>query len=189
MNLKQYRFIAYIGVFALIWIYFISIESCQMTNGKITTKISEIEVERTQNAWAQGIIGIGGAYTNNRDYKDLAQRHVDQFYGFDLGKVIYKPAQSSSQKFRTTAEGTVADLVGENANFPEDKGFALAPWKNISWKNAGIINGNGDIAIAMGSCTLTDTNGNESVMDYTFAYRKNDEGQLKIVAQKSFISE
>ncbi len=167
------------------WAYLLTINSCQINNGEITSKITEVEIKQFQNAWSQSIIGIGGAFNNDRDYKDLAKRHVQNFYGFDDGEVLVKPAFAKSKKFRTTSEGIISYLVGGNDNFPEDQGFALRVWKDIRWENAGIINGDGDVALAMGNYYLTDSLGEEQEFEFTIGFKKNKAKELKIVAHKA----
>ncbi len=185
MKKVSFKALAYSLVLVLIWGYLLTINSCQMSDGKLIPKISEMEIKLVQNAWSQSIIGIGGAHKNNRNYKDLAKRHVQNFYGFDEGQVLVKPAYVRDKKFRTTAEGVISYLIGDNPNFPEDEGFALNQWTNIRWENAGIINGEGEIALAMGNYYFSDTLGKERQLEFTIAFKKNKEGQLKIVAHKT----
>ena len=53
-------------------------------------------------------------------------------------------------------------FVGGNPAFPEDTGFALKRWTEVSYDNNAAENGiqiHGDIAITMGNVYLTDDKG------------------------------
>ncbi|MDA0912069.1 MAG: hypothetical protein O2809_11050 [Proteobacteria bacterium] len=68
--------------------------------------------------------------------------------------------------------------------FKEDKGFALQPWTKVVFHNDEMYF-HGDMAIAMGTYDFTDTKGKVTTVEYTFAYVKMPNGQLKIVLHHS----
>ena len=43
----------------------------------------------------------------------------------------------------------------------------------------------GDIAITMGNVWVTDQDGNETMVDKTFVFKKDDDGKLKLIVHKS----
>ena len=178
-----------ISVFPLTLLLFavILMSGCQPQNGTplIGPGISEAEVIAAQKAWGIGIIGIGVAYESGGDYEAAAKEHIEKFYGYDQGKVLFKPTLAAEKQFRNSFDGALSYFIGENPSFPEDNGFALRPWKDVRWENAGIINSNSDLAIAMGNYYFTDKEGVVSKVEYTFAYKKDANGDLKIVAHKS----
>lgn len=135
--------------------------------------ISTYEVEAAQKAWGQGIVTIGKA----KDPKAAAVKHIDQFYAFDHGTVLFKPTLASVDQFRGTEKEALSYFIGQDMK--EDKGFALAPYTAVRWENEGIIT-DGDSATAMGNYFFTKTNGEVVKVEYSFGYIKDKNGDLKI---------
>jgi len=157
------------------------------TAGVVRAERSEItkdQVVKTQKAWGDALVNLGKTYTNSQNYKKAAENLVDNLYAYQTGQVLFKPTKAADITFRTTKEGAISYFVGHNKNFPEDKGFALEPWTDVQFKNAGIyINGN--VAMAMGKYFFTPQKGDVVKVEYTFGYVKNDDGKLKIVLHHS----
>ena len=147
-------------------------------------KITKNEVLTAQKEWADGLINIGKAYTENKDYKKLAEGLVSDLYAYDYGQVLFKPTKAFDVKFRTTKEGAVSYFAGHNKNFPEDKGFALEPWIKVKFDNAGIFINN-NVGIAMGEYIFTPEKGKPVEVEYTFVYEKENDGKVKIVLHHS----
>ena len=189
MKSLKTRFGLYIIAFFGFWMFMIFSESCNIEKEgnkiKIEKKVSEAEVIAAQKAWGVGVIGIGVAYASGGDYREMAKQHVEKFYGYDLGKVLFKPTMAAEKQFRQTYDGALSYFIGDNPAFPEDKGFALNRWTDVRFENAGIINSDSDLAIAMGNYYFTDESGQEMKVEFTICYRKNDQGDLKIIAHKS----
>lgn len=78
----------------------------------------------------------------------------------------------------------LAYFVGGDANFPNDSGFALKPWVGFSFKNAAVWI-HGDTAITTGNVHLTDKQGNVTTVDKTWAFNRDDAGNLRIVLHHS----
>ncbi len=175
------------GSIAALAFMLILFDSCQreMNGENIRDRITESEVLRAQKAWGVSLTGIGVAYENGGDYEEAARRHIEKFYGFDDGKVLFKPTQAQEKPFRTTFEGALSYFIGGNQAYPEDTGFALNRWTNVRWENAGIINEDGNMALAMGNYYFKDQNGEEIKTEYTMCFIKDAEGDLKIIAHKS----
>jgi hypothetical protein len=91
------------------------------------------------------------------------------------------------QQFRTGFQGALSYFTGGDKNYPEDHGFAIKPWSNVRFENAGIkIIGN--MAVAMGNYYFTPAEGGDIVKaEYSFAYTKDKEGILKIILHDSHI--
>ena len=147
--------------------------------------ITEQEVENAQKAWGKGIVKIGKAYYNGEDYKQAAIDHINEFYNYQEGSVLFKPTLTSIKQFRLDFEGALSYFIGQNSNYPEDKGFALKPWVNVGWENVG-TKIYGDIAIAMGNYYFTPKGDNPvpEKVEYSFAYIKV-KGKLRIELQHS----
>lgn len=174
------------------------LSACAKTEPAITTmseassgpSITEAEVNAAQQAWCDGLIKIGKAYKDHGDYKAAASQFIDETYDFKDGRVFFRPTLAvAPQAFRTTKDGTLAYFVGGDQKFPDDKGFALAPWIKCRYDNA--IEGSnaiqiyGDIALAMGNVYLTGDEGKEIFVDKFFAFRKDSTGKLRLIVHKS----
>ncbi len=171
--------------FLFITLFFLSCTT-SISNEKEIQTISEGEIIGAQKAWAIGLIGIGVAYQNKGDYKETAKKHIEKFYGYDMGKVLFKPTLASEKPFRMTMEGALSYYIGDNPSYPKDEGFALTRWKNVRWENAGIINSpDSNIAVAMGNYYFENEAGEEVKYEYSFCYKKDNQGKIKIVAHKS----
>lgn len=162
------------------------------TVSKASTRptITEAEVNAAQQAWCDGLIKIGKLYKDHRDYKAAASQFIDDAYDFKEGRVFFRPTLAvAPQAFRTTKDGTLAYFVGGDPKFPDDKGFALAPWAKCRYDNA--IEGSnaiqiyGDIALAMGNVYLTGEDGKEIFVDKLFGFRKDSDGKLRLIVHKS----
>ena len=116
--------------------------------------ISKSEVEAAQKGWGDGIVKIGQA----KDARKAAIAHLDKFYAFDQGQVLFKPTLASVDQFRGSKKEALSYFIGQD--LAEDKGFALAPYTNVRWENEGIIT-DGDSAMAMGNYFFTTTEGEE----------------------------
>ncbi len=148
------------------------------------SEITKAEILKAQKAWGDALVNLGKTYTDGRDYQKAAETLVDDLYAYQTGQVLFKPTKASDIKFRTTKEGAISYFIGHNKNFPEDNGFALAPWTKVRFKNAATyINGN--IAMAMGKYYFTPQKGDTVKVEYTFGYVKNNDGKLKIVLHHS----
>lgn len=151
------------------------------------TFITEQEVLGAQQAWGEGIVKIGQVYITNGDYKATAINHINEFYDYQDGVVLFKPTLVSQVQFRTDFQGALSYFIGDDGNYPEDHGFAIKPWSSVRWENIGtrII---GNMAIAMGNYYFTPAKGGEDVkVEYSFAYTKNKEGKLKIILHDSHL--
>ena len=147
--------------------------------------ITEEEVFSAQKHWSDGLINISNNHKNNQDYISQAINHIDRLYDYSAGKVLFKPTLARDIQFRNTKEGALSYFVANNDDFPEDNGFALKGWTDVRWENSGIqIFDN--IAIAMGNYFFTNNEGTIMV-EFSFVYRKDDQGNLKIILHDSHL--
>lgn len=149
--------------------------------------ITEKEVLDAQKAWGEGIVKIGKVFLDKGDYMATAKDHIEKFYNYEEGDVLFKPTLVSDKQFRKDFEGALSYFVGSNDNYPEDHGFAIKPWSDVQWENIGtkII---GNMAIAMGNYYFTMVDGGDVVkVEYSFSYTKNINGELKIILHDSHI--
>jgi hypothetical protein len=153
----------------------------------VNTNITEAEVKAAQDGWGKALIQISDDFASGgiAKAKATANRVLDAAYGYNLGVVLFKPTLThGAQTFRTTKAGALAYFVGDDRSFPADKGFALGGWKKYEYRNAGIFI-NGDLAITMGNVILTDKDGKVTTVDKTWGFKKDSQGQLRIVLHHS----
>lgn len=139
----------------------------------LSDAITKDMVTAAQQNWGNGIVAIGKA----EDARKAAKQHIDTYYAFDSGKVLFKPTLAAEDQFRGTKKEALSYFIGQDMK--EDSGFALAPYTNVRWENEDIII-NDDSALAMGNYYFTTTNGDEVKVEYSFGYVLDDESKLKI---------
>lgn len=162
-------------------------DSVDVTQKDPQITITEQEVLDAQKAWGEGIVKIGQVYSEEGDYKATATEHINTFYNYQEGSVLFKPTLASEKQFRTEFDGALSYFVDGDENYPEDHGFAIKPWSSVRWENIGtkII---GNMAIAMGNYYFTPAEGGDEVkVEYSFAYTKDQEGNLKIIMHGSHL--
>ncbi len=141
--------------------------------------ISFEEIEQIQNDWGNSIINIGKIYIGKGDYNTAAKNHVKRFYGYEEGKVLFKPTLASLYPFRLTVESAESYFVGGNPKFPRDSGFALKPWINVRFENAGIIIMK-QYAVSMGNYFFRDLDEKEEKVEFSLGFFRSENGNLKI---------
>jgi hypothetical protein len=163
--------------------------SVKVTAPKPGDKITEAEVNAAQQAWCDALVNIGKVYAAGGDYKAAANQAITDLYDYDNGKVFFKPTLAHGQNtFRPTKAGALAYFVGGNPAFPDDKGFALKRWTEVTYDNNAAENGiqiHGPIAITMGNVYLTDADGNHVTVDKTFVFHRGPDGKLRLIVHKS----
>lgn len=149
--------------------------------------IVENEVSQAQQAWGEGIVKIGEVYKSGGDYKAAATEHINDFYNYQEGTVLFKPTLVSQKQFRLDFDGALSYFIAGDSSYPEDHGFAIKPWSSVRWENVEtkIVGG---VALAMGNYYFTPVAGGDEVkVEYSFAYVKDREGKLKIILHDSHI--
>lgn len=146
--------------------------------------ITKEEVVKAQQEWGQYMIKIGSVKENRSACEEFTEELINNLYGYDLGIVLFKPTLAAEQQFRGTFEGAKSYMIGGDDNFPEDGGFALKPWTEVRFENTGIILSE-DQALAMGNYFFTEENGEETKVEYSFGYKKDEKGNLKIILHHS----
>lgn len=152
-----------------------------------TDNITEADVLAAQRAWGEAVVRISKDHETGgvAKAKATADAVIDAAYGYQLGPVLFKPTLAAPpQNFRATKEGALAYFVGDNKNFPNDKGFALKGWRAVEFQNAA-IQLRGDTAMTIGNVVFTDKAGKVTTVDKTFGYARDDKGDLRIVLHHS----
>ena len=148
--------------------------------------ITEQEVIQAQEAWGAGIVKIGSLMDDKDQCNAATDAHLDNLYGFDLGTVLFKPTKAADVQFRLDRKAAKSYFIGGDADFAEDHGFAINPWTAVRFENAAIILED-NRALAMGNYFFTDPQGNIAKVEYTFGYKKDANGNLKIDLHHSSI--
>jgi hypothetical protein len=150
-------------------------------------EITREEVLAAQQAWGKALVQIANDYEKSGfdTAKATAEKVLDTAYGYNLGPVLFKPTLTTNpQTFRTTRDGALAYFVGGDGDFPADKGFALNDWRKFETENAAIFI-DGDVAMSMGKVRLTDEDGDVTEVDKTWGYKRDPQGNLRIVLHHS----
>lgn len=198
MQMTNFKMRMNVNAVAVIFaVLFLSgITSCKQNTQNENTAITQTEIEPgitdqaitdAQIAWGEGIVKIGKIYQEKGDYKAAATEHINNFYNYQEGTVLFKPTLTSVKQFRTDFQGALSYFIGGDENYPEDHGFAIKSWSNVRWENIGtkIID---NMALAMGNYYFTPAEGgNEVKVEYSFAYTKDEDGKLKIILHDSHV--
>jgi hypothetical protein len=165
------------------------LKSVKVVAAKTGDKITEAEVNAAQQAWCDALVKISKVHAQGGDYKVVAEKAITDLYDYDNGKVFFKPTLAHGPNtFRPTKAGALSYFVGGNPAFPEDTGFALKNWTEVTYDNNAAENGiqiHGDVAITMGNVYLTDAKGNHVTVDKTFAFHRGPDGKLRLIVHKS----
>ena len=155
--------------------------------------VTEREVIEAQNFWAQSIVDISNSFLTGGDYVSLAGERAGELYGYDHSNVLFKPTKAVEQQFRPTANDAMSYFVGHDAvigGFKEDQGVAVHAKQAFSkgFFNNHQLDCHGDVAHAMGTYEFTyATTGEISEVEYTFGYKRNDDGKVRICLHHSSI--
>ena len=162
-------------------------------SGSAGAAITEDEVHELQRNWGDAIKAISGAFRDQGDYVARAGAAAAELYGYGHSNVLFKPTKAADFPFRPTGEEAMSYFVGGRAvdgGYDEDAGFAInggKGWKEVVFTNHQ-IDLNGPIAIAMGQYVFTcATSGEDVTVEYTFGYKRNDDGKARIFLHHSSV--
>jgi len=153
------------------------------------------EVESAQKLWAESIAACSKVYADGGDYVAAAGEAAGKLYGYGKSDVLFKPTKATKNPFRPTADDAMSYFVGadamKNAKYKgEDAGFAInggRGWKDVTFRNHK-VDLNGPTAQAMGDYVFTDaTSGDKVRVEYTFGYKRNDDGNVRIYLHHSSV--
>jgi hypothetical protein len=151
-------------------------------------QITEEDIPKLQKAWGDALVSISKTYDEKglAAAKELAQSVLDSAYCYDLGiPVLFKPTLTSGkQTFRNTQEGALAYFVGDNPDYPDDTGFALKGWEKVESYPASVVL-LGNTAYSQGNVHITNKSGDVTIVDKTWGYLKEDDGNICIMLHHS----
>merc|ERR1719476_1083468 len=155
--------------------------------------VSWLDVLNAQANWANTIKSISRICLSGGDYVGAAAQAAGDLYGYGHCSVLFKPTKAAVFPFRPTAESAMSYFVGGSAvpsGYAEDAGFAInggKGWSNVVFHNHQ-VELCGNTAIAMGTYYFTSAaDGSETKVEYTFGYRKNKDGKVRIFLHHSSV--
>ena len=145
----------------------------------LNANITESEVVAAQKGWCDALLKISSAYASGgyAKAKATASAVIDQAYAYQFGPVAFKPTLASGVQ-------TLAYFVGGDPAFPNDKGFAIKPWRRCEVTNQ-VIQLSGSQAITMGNVSFTDASGTVTTVDKSWSFVKEPDGSIRIVLHHS----
>merc|ERR1711988_940975 len=159
----------------------------------LPSPVTEEEVLACQAGWVNAIKTISKTYLDDGDYIGAAAKAAGELYGYGHSNVLFKPTKAAEYPFRPTGEEAMSYFVGGDVvegGYTEDAGFAInggKGWSDVVFTNHG-IELIGPSAIAMGSYVFTcATTGEESKVEYTFGYKRNEDGKCRIFLHHSSV--
>jgi hypothetical protein len=173
---------------ALIWATSLPASAFQVEAPlRMDTNITEAQVLQAQKGWCTGLLAISQAYSTGgfAQAKATANQVLDQAYAYQFGAVAFKPTLTTPpQTFRGTKAGALAYFVGGDPNYPNDKGFAIKPWRTCVVRNQ-VIQLHGMFATTMGNVDLTDGKGAVTTVDKTWTFVREPDGSIRILLHHS----
>ena len=146
--------------------------------------ITKDKIIQTQDKWSSSIIKISSFRDNYELCLQYTEEFLNELYAFDIGIVLFKPTKAKDEQFRFTKEKALSYFIaGEKKVCQEDSGFALHPWKQITFNNLA-YNIENNIAFVMGNYYFTDFNDIDLKVEYTFGYKLINE-KMKIILHHS----
>jgi hypothetical protein len=149
--------------------------------------ILEKDLFTARTAWGNGLLEISKSFETEgiEMATSVASDMIDNLYGFNFGQVLFKPTLSGgSQTFRTTKEGALSYFVGHNPTYPNDSGFGIKFWREISSETSAIFIDD-TVAMWMGWVTFTDRDGQATKVENSWGYKLDDVGNLRITLHHS----
>eukprot|EP00441_Pelagodinium_beii_P016641 CAMPEP_0197668912 /NCGR_PEP_ID=MMETSP1338-20131121/70582_1 /TAXON_ID=43686 ORGANISM="Pelagodinium beii, Strain RCC1491" /NCGR_SAMPLE_ID=MMETSP1338 /ASSEMBLY_ACC=CAM_ASM_000754 /LENGTH=809 /DNA_ID=CAMNT_0043248377 /DNA_START=77 /DNA_END=2502 /DNA_ORIENTATION=- len=178
-------------------------EIMSVARPSILQPISQQQVLEAQQSWADGIVELGKlgrqvqALEKENSLKGLVGQaspvepnrttlwtktaeFANHEYAFSEGPVLMKVTEATpSTRIRLNRAGLVSWLIGNDREFPADRGFALKPWNDVSFQNKA-FHIDGGKAQAMGTLYLTDDSGSERQLQFVLGYARDIDGRLRL---------
>lgn len=144
------------------------------------------QIEKAQATWGNAIVTIGAFSVEEREEKTRAL--LLELYDFGANgdqTILFKPTKAAVVPFRPGLEDALSYFI--TGIHSEDKGFALAPYNEVLFRDRRhIIAGDGQSATSMGHYYFRDVKGDYTKVEFSFGYRLVD-GALKINLHHSSI--
>ena len=132
-----------------------------------------------QNKWAEYVMDLGNQNIHQNEKNEIMNKFLEDLYAFKIVDVLFKPTKASIKQFRKSKEDFTSYFIANNNLHKEDKGFALEPWKKITFENFNITKIDRQI-LSMGNYYFENFNGQTIKVEFTFGYIMDDMGKLLI---------
>ena len=132
-----------------------------------------------QNKWAEYVMDLGNQNIQQNEKNKIMSKFLEDLYAFKIVDVLFKPTKASIKQFRKSKEDFTSYFIANNNLHKEDKGFALEPWKKITFENFNITKIDRQI-LSMGNYYFENFNGQTIKVEFTFGYIIDDMGKLLI---------
>lgn len=132
-----------------------------------------------QNKWAEYVMDLGNQNIQQNEKNKIMSKFLEDLYAFKIVDVLFKPTKASIKQFRKSKEDFTSYFIANNNLHKEDKGFALEPWKKITFENFNITKIDRQI-LSMGNYYFENFNGQTIKVEFTFGYIMDDMGKLLI---------
>lgn len=145
--------------------------------------------ETMQSRWADDLCQLG-----KEQEREMLQRRAQLFvrshYCYDEPgvTVLFKPTLASSIPQRNHAQGAISYFIGGDDFFPEDQGFALMGWRELSFVNQewSLLS---DVVLVAGQLHLYKRSGHCVIADYTMGYMCCQDGQWRLMLHHSSVND
>lgn len=118
-----------------------------------------------QAAWADSIVRVSNIHPESGEYHNASRELIERFYADGFTDIIFKP---------------LSDIERPDTFDHEDAESMLRPWQSVRFGEQQIITSS-ETAIAMGNYYFTAIGSDEELkFEYTFAYVRDDFGDLRI---------
>jgi hypothetical protein len=183
------KFVASVGLFVAFASLSSSLSHAQEASKVqiFDSNITVAQVLKAQTGWCNALLKISSTYASGgiNAAKPLAAQVINSAYAYQYGPVAFKPTLTSgAQTFRATKEGALAYFVGNDPNYPSDKGFALKDWRSCTAVN-NVIQIAGPSATTMGNVLFTDSKGVVTTVDKTWNFVRENDGSIRIMLHHS----
>ena len=152
--------------------------------------ISEEQVVAAGQTWCAALVGISNTFHTEgaAAAKAKAEAVIDAAYGFQQGPVAFKPTLTFGQyTFRNTRQGALDYFVGPDPGFPEGTGFATYKRWTKCTVQEDVIQLFGPVANSMGRVSITDEQGNVTLVDKTWTFWQPKADVMRIVLHHSSV--
>ena len=139
--------------------------------------MNESKIKEFINSWTKGVIEIGKAYSEKKDFEKEALKFLSKHYAFKTQEILFKPTFTKEKIFRNSLDEALSYFV--KGRFSEDNGFALKPWEEINLQELNILNEK-NLSSAMGTLSFKPVSSSETTLvAFTFIFCL-EEKEIKI---------
>jgi len=146
---------------------------------------TEDMVHDALQTWCDNVVAVGKVHADGGDVRAFATKILSDHYDYDNGKVLFKPTLTyGAQTFRPTKQGALSYFVGQDENFPDDKGFKLKPWVKVWYSKLEYIV-HDVLAIVQCNVHFIGSDDSHIFVNKSFVFKQCDDGRVRIILHQS----